>query len=254
MKTTPQVGRAVLPHLDFGNGAPVVILHGFGLLPRTYEASAKLLAKRCRVIVPALFDSRLRWEPNRVLDDLLSTIDALGFERVTMIGHSFGGALELEFAARNLDRITELVFVDTLAMAREWTLAREALHPVNLARMASPRAAVDFIDSLLTHPTELAGAAWWGFTSDRAAEIKVVASAGVRSHVLWADRDGLLAREDGEAFARELNASFTVVHCPKLGPIDHDWMFRNPTIFVSALEQLHLEALGPRRAQARVPK
>jgi pimeloyl-ACP methyl ester carboxylesterase len=244
----------VLPHLDVGSGEPVVILHGYGLLPRTYEATARRLAKHCRVIVPALFDSHLRWDPDRVLDGLLATIDALGFERITMIGHSFGGALELEFAARNLDRITEMVFVDTLAMSREWTLAREALHPVNLARMTSPRAAVDFVASWLTHPAELVGAAWWGFTSDRLAEIHVVASAGIRSHVLWADRDGLLSRDDGESFARELHASFTVVHSPKIGPIDHDWMFRNPTLFVSALRKLHLEALEARRAQERVPK
>ena len=125
---------------------------------------------------------------------------------------------------------------------------------MNLARMASPRAAVDFIASWLTHPAELVGAAWWGFTSDRRAEIRVVAGAGIRSHALWADRDGLLSREDGNAFARELHASFTVVHCPKTGPIDHDWMFRNPTLFVSALKKLHLEALEPRRAQERVPK
>jgi len=251
-------GRAlragVLSHLDFGSGEPVMILHGYGLLPRTYEATARLLAKHCRVVVPSLFDSHARWDPDRVLDGLLATIDELGLERVTMIGHSFGGALELEFAARNLDRTTEVVFVDTLAMSREWTLAREALHPVNLARMASPRAAVDFITSVMTHPAELVGAAWWGFTSDRRAEIQVVASAGIRSHVLWADRDGLLSREDGEAFARELHASFTVVHCPKMGPIDHDWMFRNPSLFVSAVRKLHLEALEPRRAQERVPK
>jgi len=222
------------------------------LLPRTYGKTARLLAKHCRVVVPSLFDSHLRWDSARVLDGLLATIDALEFERVTMIGHSFGGALELEFAARNLDRVTELVFVDTLAMSREWTLAAEALHPVNLARVTSPRAAVDFIASVVTHPAELVGAAWWSFMSDRTAEIQVVANAGIRSHVLWADRDGLLSRADGEEFARALNASFSVVHSPKIGPIDHDWMFRNPTLLVSALKKLHLHALEP--SQERVPK
>lgn len=251
MTSRERAGTRVLPHLDYGSGAPALIFHGYGLLPRTYAKTAKLLAKRCRVIVPSLFDSHLRWDPNRVLDGLLETIDTLGFDRVTLIGHSFGGALELEFAARNLDRVTELVFVDTLAMSREWTLAREALHPVNLARMASPRAAIDFLTSWARHPAELIGAAWWSFMSDRTAEIQFVANAGMRSHVLWADRDGLLSRSDGEAFARALGASFTVVHSPKIGPIDHDWMFRNPRLFVSALEKLHLEALEGRPARER---
>ena len=141
----------------------------------------------------------------------------------------------VDLVRRNLDRVADIVFVDTLALSREWTLAREALHPINLARMASPGAAVDFISSWVTHPMELAGAAWWAFTSDRNAEMKVVAASGIRAHVLWADRDGLLSRPDGKAFARKMGASFTVVHCPKLGPIDHDWMFRNPTLFVSAV-------------------
>jgi hypothetical protein len=54
--------------------------------------------------------------------------------------------------------------------------------------------------------------------------------------------------------ARRAHTSFTVVHCPKLGPIDHDWMFRNPTLLVSALKKLRLEALEPHPAQERVPK
>ena len=67
--------------------------------------------------------------------------------------------------------------------------------------------------------------------------------AGLVSHVLWANRDSILSRPDGERFAGELGGSFTVAEAPDGRPIDHDWMFQEPDLFVSHLEGLKLEAL-----------
>jgi hypothetical protein len=61
--------------------------------------------------------------------------------------------------------------------------------------------------------------------------------------VLWANRDSVLRRSDGERFARELNASFTVASAPDGRPIDHDWMFQEPDLFYAHLEDLKLSAL-----------
>ncbi len=55
------------------------------------------------------------------------SLDRLGLERVSMLGHSSGGGIELGFAVRHPERNVELVFSDTLAVSREWVLAREAL-------------------------------------------------------------------------------------------------------------------------------
>jgi hypothetical protein len=96
--------------------------------------------------------------------------------------------------------------------------------------------------SWLTHPRQLIDAAWWGFTSGRSRDIHLIAEAGVPAHVLWANRDSLLNRNDGQEFARELHASFTVVDAP--GYVDHDWMYRHPQLFVDHLERLGLAALG----------
>ena len=180
--------RRVLPTIDLGSGDPVVIMQGFALQPRTYLAVAELLAERCRVIIPPLFaESGWHWSPDRVLDDLEATLDHLGVGAVTMIGHSFGGALELNFAVQHPERITELVFADTLAMAHEWSLAAEAVRPTSLVWMATPRAAIDFTTSFLTHPLCLAQAGWWGFRSDRHDQVATIAASGIPCHVLWAD-------------------------------------------------------------------
>lgn len=230
--------------IDLGAGPAVLLLHGFALLPRTYLGVARLLAERCRVLVPPLFARPgCSWTAERVLSDLEATLDYHGLEEVTLIGHSFGGALELNLAARHPGRVSELVFVDTLAMSHEWSLAVEALHPVHLLWMATPRAAIDFGVSALHHPLCLARAGWWGFRSDRHAQVRQVAAGDIPRHVLWADRDSLLSRADGTAFAEDLGADFTVVHGRNHHPVDHDWIYRHPSLLLHHLERLRVRAV-----------
>lgn len=246
-----RAGR-VLPTMDLGSGDAVVIMQGFAMQPRTYRRAAERLADRCRVLIPALYaePGLLAWSPTRVVRDLETTLDSLGVGAVTMIGHSFGGALELDFAVRNLDRTTELVFVDTLALAHEWSLAAEVIRPSHLLWMATPSAAWDFATSFLSHPLCLMQAGWWGFRSDRREQVATIAAAKVPCHVLWADRDSLLKREDGAGFARDLGASFAVVHGPSRHPTDHDWLYRHPELLMKQLDRIGLRAL---RAEGSPP-
>jgi pimeloyl-ACP methyl ester carboxylesterase len=228
--------------VDLGAGPPIVLLGGFGLHPRRYRATATLLARRAHVLVPDLFGLPGAWVYQRVLHALGNTLAARDLAPVTFVGHSFGGSLELGYAARHPDRVVELVFTDTLAVAREWSLAEEALsHPTHLVRMATPAVAIDFISSCVTRPRQLAEAGWWAFRRDGDDDMERVAAAGHPTHVLWANRDSLLSRTDGARFADDLHASFTVVQ-PTI-VVDHDWMYRHPELFVSYLDRLNLVAL-----------
>jgi pimeloyl-ACP methyl ester carboxylesterase len=230
--------------VDMGEGPPVVLLHGYAMRPDTYGGLADLLARRCRVVVPDLFAFRGPWRYPAVLDAFTAALGGLGLDRATLIGHSFGGGIELGFAARDPGRVVELVFSDTLAVSHQWGLADEALrHPWGLLWLATPTAASAFGRSWMAHPRQLVEAGWWGFTSDRDGEAEACGRAGVAAHVLWANRDSILARSDGERFARELHASFTVASAPDGRPIDHDWMFQQPELFFSHLEKLKLNAL-----------
>jgi pimeloyl-ACP methyl ester carboxylesterase len=239
------VSELVVP-IDTGKGAPLVLLHGFAMKPATYGGLVERLAERCRVVVPDLFAVHGWWSYPTVLDDFTSTLDHLGLERVSLLGHSFGGGIELGFASRFPDRVVELVFSDTLAASREWQLADEALrHPSGLLRLATPAATSAFVRSWIDHPYQLIGAAWWGFTSGRGSDAAAVARAGIPAYVLWANRDSILSRSDGEAFAKTLNAkSFTVASAPDGRAIDHDWMFQEPDLFFDDLNALGLQALS----------
>jgi pimeloyl-ACP methyl ester carboxylesterase len=250
-----------LRRLVVGNGPPLVLLHGFAMQPRTYLPLAQLLADRVRVVIPAIFDCPGGWRFSRVLDDLEATLDEEGLDQVSLLGHSFGGGIELGFAARHPDRVLECVFADTLAVRERFSLAGEALHdPFGILKMATAPAASAFFQSIFTHPLQLATAGLWGFITDRTGDMERVVAAGVPCHVLWANRDTLLARSDGEEFATFLNATFTVAADPV---VDHDWMFDDPELFVEHLESLHLRVLsrgdrpsrrgGRRRGTTRPP-
>ena len=220
----------------------MVVLHGYAMRPSTYTGLVRVLAERCTVYVPDLFAVRGRWRAADVVAGLSEALDEFGVERATFVGHSFGGGIELAFAAGAPERVVELVFSDTLAASSEWGLAREALrHPARLVQLATPLAITSFARSWARYPHQLASAAWWAFTSGRDADSASVAAAGVPAHVLWANRDSILSRSDGRRFAAELDATFTVARDDQV--LDHDWMFQQPSIFVEHLERLGLHAL-----------
>lgn len=97
---------------------PVVCLHGVTAHGERYrELAEERWASRWRVVAPDLRGhGRSGWEPPWTLAthvaDLVETIDALGIERPDWVGHSFGGRLILELAARHPERIQRAVLLD----------------------------------------------------------------------------------------------------------------------------------------------
>jgi pimeloyl-ACP methyl ester carboxylesterase len=238
--------------VSVGDGPTIILLHGYAMQPSTYVPMARLLADRVRVVIPEIQALPERWTFEHALDCLDLTIDDLGVARVTLLGHSFGGGLELGLAARSPQRVVECVFSDTLGVNSQVSLAREALsHPLGDLRLVTPAAVSSFFRSWATHPVQLAASALWAFASDRHPDCEIIASAGVPCHVLWAERDTILNRRDGMEFARALHATFTVAERPEgYGPIDHDWMFDDPELFVAHLERLGLRALPDRAGRS----
>jgi len=50
--------------------------------------------------------------------DVEATVDAAGFDRFAMLGHSQGGAIAVEYAARHPERVTHLVLLGSYARGR----------------------------------------------------------------------------------------------------------------------------------------
>jgi pimeloyl-ACP methyl ester carboxylesterase len=236
--------------IDIGAGDPALILHAFGVQPDVYRPLGEILANRARVLIPDLFDLSARWERwsfDVVLDYLTFTLDELGIDRSTLVGHSFGGGIALGLAARRPDRVSECVFADTLGANYRLSLALEAARPIGLLRTASRPAAISFLRSWAAHPVQLASAAVDGYRSRRDVDIDTVRRTRLPCHVLWAAGDDILSREDSEEFARRLNATFTLAERPSgRRPPTHDWVFDQPEVFVAYLEKLGLRLLADR--------
>lgn len=228
-----------LRFVSVGQGKPLVLLHGFAMKPETYLPLARILGARARIIIPAIFELQGAWTFRRALAEVRATLDSLDIDRFSLLGHSFGGGLELGLACEFPERVVECVFSDTLGVEERFGLAQEATrHPLGLLHMATPPATKAFFESIIGHPVQMLAAAMWGFSSDRQPYIYCVVANGMPCHVMWASRDSLLARSDGEEFARSLHASFDVASEPG---VDHDWMFDDPQLFADHLYRLDLQ-------------
>jgi 3-oxoadipate enol-lactonase len=108
---------------ETGEGAPMVLVHGFPLDHTIWDPVVPLLEPHARLILPDLRGHGRSPAPGGVYDmrtmadDLLSLIDALQIERVTLIGHSMGGYVSLAFARAYPNRLAGLGFVASHAAA-----------------------------------------------------------------------------------------------------------------------------------------
>jgi pimeloyl-ACP methyl ester carboxylesterase len=102
------------------DGEPIVFLHGFPESHRTWREVAPALAEDFRVIAP---DQRgfgasdkpegvENYRADRVVEDLIALADALAFDRFTLVGHDWGGAVAWLAALRHPGRIARLVIVN----------------------------------------------------------------------------------------------------------------------------------------------
>ena len=112
----------------YGNGTPLVLVHAFPLDGRMWEATAKALDGRCRVIapdMPGFGESTLGGRDRSIADmadDLALLLDWLGLDRAAVGGLSMGGYVSLAFAARHPARLERLILADTRAAADSETV------------------------------------------------------------------------------------------------------------------------------------
>ncbi|MFJ5631101.1 alpha/beta fold hydrolase [Streptomyces goshikiensis] len=111
-------------------GPPLVLLHALGQSAGHWAPVRDALAPGRRVYALDLRGhGRSEW-PGRyslelMRDDVLGFLDALGLDRVELVGHSLGGVVAYLVAARRPHRVTRLVLEDAPA-----PLPREPVAPV----------------------------------------------------------------------------------------------------------------------------
>ncbi len=101
VKGTIHTGRYLCRFIDWGQGEPLVILHGLGDNPRSFSLLMAHLSQSFRCIAyqqpQGIRDqARLgRYHHDHLLDDLRQLVDALHLPPATILGHSFGSTIAL---------------------------------------------------------------------------------------------------------------------------------------------------------------
>jgi proline iminopeptidase len=109
-----------------GQGTPLVVVNGGPGFDHTYlhlSSVWKSLAKNRRVV---FYDQRGNGRSGALkpgqsctladqVDDLEALRKHLGFERIVLLGHSYGGYLSMAYAARHMDRVERMMVVDSAA-------------------------------------------------------------------------------------------------------------------------------------------
>jgi pimeloyl-ACP methyl ester carboxylesterase len=129
-----------------GGGPVTLLLHGIAHAGRQWDFFARAVAGRLRLIAP---DARghgdsvkpaAGYAPADFVADAAAILDALGLERVALVGHSMGGAHALAFTLAHPDRVSRLVVIDTGpalgAQGRERTRRLTATRPERFANAA----------------------------------------------------------------------------------------------------------------------
>ncbi len=128
-----EIASGVKIHYErVGKGPDVVLIHGIGGHLATWHFK----------IVPLLWDryntltydlrghgysemTETGYTPTELATDLVQLLDALGIEKVDLVGHSFGGDIALYFAYYYPERVNRVVLIEALIPAMAMILTRD---------------------------------------------------------------------------------------------------------------------------------
>jgi 2-succinyl-6-hydroxy-2,4-cyclohexadiene-1-carboxylate synthase len=104
-----------------GDGAPLIVLHGFTGSTETWADLGSRIGARCMMIAVDLPGHGMstspmipeRYDLNRLSDDLARVMDAIQIESATILGYSMGGRAALRMALNRPERIDALILEST---------------------------------------------------------------------------------------------------------------------------------------------
>jgi pimeloyl-ACP methyl ester carboxylesterase len=126
----PEIGTTVdangigTNYLEAGSGSPVVLVHGSGPGVSAY-ANWRLtipdLATEHRVLAPDMAgfgfsDKPGSYSMERWVNQLDGFLTAVGLDKASLVGNSFGGGLAIAFAARFPERVDRLVLMGSMGV------------------------------------------------------------------------------------------------------------------------------------------
>jgi pimeloyl-ACP methyl ester carboxylesterase len=225
--------------LHRGKGAPLVLLHGFDSVSPTAQF-LDLLSQHFTVIAPSSpgFGNSKRPPDFDTMYDLihlhLALLEQLPYEKVTLMGLSFGGWLAAEIAVASCHRIANLILVDPVGIKLGGPKTRDIVDVFNTspaevqrkswhdpAKVPNYDAMTD--DELVIHARNwesLCLYAWHPYMYNPQLK-KWLGRISVPTLMLWGANDGIVTPDYGRAYTGLIRgAEFSLVeeagHHPEL--------------------------------------
>ena len=213
-----------------GEGPPVVLLHGMDTVsPKS--PFLDLLARQVEIIAPSApgFANSPRPQDFDTIYDLvhlyLALLDQMPYEKVTLMGLSFGGWLAAEVAVASCHRIAHLILVDPVGIKIGGREERDILdvfntNPAEVRRKSwhDPVKGPDYDamtdEELVIHARNweaLCLYAWHPYMYNPQLK-QWLGRISVPSLVLWGDHDGVVTPDYGRAYTKLIRrAEFALI-------------------------------------------
>jgi pimeloyl-ACP methyl ester carboxylesterase len=235
-------------HRDEGSGPPVVLIHGLASHTRVFDDVMAQGGKDHRFVAVDLPKSGRSkdWAacaPGAIAEGLFPWLEQKGLKQFAVVGHSFGGLVALELAARRPKAVTKLVIASAPALGLPPQTRQLIENPLSewamsfMSRLPAYRPAIRrYFEWLWGDPKRLtdrhveiyaqaleAYRVWDGMLEAGRAiaswrlPLEALRAGTFPAHVLWGEKDPLVPLVHGEHLATSLKAPFTVLektgHC-----------------------------------------
>jgi len=203
------IGKLRIHSITAGAGKAVVFLHGWSLHAASAKRLRDILEHSCAITTPTLigFGKSSRLPPGfdiQAYGKLFGEwLRRQGKKRITLVGHSLGGAVALLAAVHEPNAIDRVILADTIGIpfqrdARTWAAAwsKQRTYNVNLSlRRTIEVLAQPFTENLLRRGNDLYKLARLCMALDVRPFLP-----GVRCPVdiVWGDQDDFIPRSVGE--------------------------------------------------------
>ncbi len=116
---TVTINDTTLAYSDYGQGEPLVFIHGIFVSRTAWLPQIKYFARKYRVITLDLRGhgespaSDTPYSMELFANDVAALLDALDLKRVICCGHSFGGMVAQELALTHPNRVSQLILAES---------------------------------------------------------------------------------------------------------------------------------------------